>query len=49
MHVNLSTFIGVNFARKAGDHGESEARAYNGGLGQSPQWGPGSSPWSGGQ
>ena len=25
------------------------ARAYNGDLGPSPQWGPGQSPWSGGQ
>ena len=25
------------------------ARAYNGGLGRSPQRGPGQSPWSGGQ
>ena len=27
-----------------GPHGERGARAYNGGLGASPQWGPGAKP-----
>jgi len=27
----------------------SRARAYNGGLGRSPQQGPAAEPWSGGQ
>jgi len=44
--VFLLDCIGVNLDKnwRGHDHGERGVQAYNGGLEQSPQWGPGAEP-----